>query len=565
MVHNGGYQSVLSGSDDVQRLEGRDAQSANFAAGKALSETIKTTLGPNGLDKLLVTSDGHVVVTNDGASIVDRMEITHPAAQSIVDVAERQQSRVGDGTTSAIVLAGELLANAEGLLEDGVHQTTVTRGYARAAERALDALDEQTTTVDPTDEDQLRDVAKTVITGKWDERASTFLAAKAVDVVLAIEQDGAIDAAKITRKAIPGSSYYDSEVVDGLVIDMNTSSTTSVSPEPGPPDAIADATVALIDGQLTIETATGQGAVSVESPEDLHAFREYEEDVYETHVRRIVDAGADVVFCQKSIDDRVRYLLAREGVLAIERTRQDELEKLGRATGARPVGTIDDLTPEATGRARRVERRDVGTTELAVVEGRDDVEQVSLVLRGGTQHVADETKRVIDDCLRVLTCAIEDGVVVPGGGAAEIHVARDLREFASSVSDREQLAVEAFADAIEVIPRILAESSGLNPIDAVVELRARHYDGNRTAGLALESGTIDDAVARGVVEPLAVKKQAIASATEAANTLVRVDEVVSVTRDGAAHADDEHDHDHAGGLVESTEGYPWAVGHSMGH
>ncbi|MFC4542977.1 thermosome subunit alpha [Halosolutus amylolyticus] len=567
MTNGGNHRQVLSRGNGIHTLGGREAQLDNVAAAQALSEAIKTTLGPKGLDKLLVSSDGTVVVTNDGASIVDRMEIDHPAAKSIVEVAAQQDSAVGDGTTSAIVLAGELLEEAEGLLEDGLHETTIARGYTLAAERAQDTLSDRTIPVESDDYATLRAVAQTAITGKWDRAASDFLAKQTVDAVRTIERDGTVDLKRLTRKAVPGSSYYDSELVDGLVIDMESSSTTPVSPEPGLPRVFDGATVALVDDQLTIETATGQGTVSLESPADLQDLRGYERAVYERYVDRITDAGADVVFCQKAIDDMVRYLLTKHGVLAVERTRQDELEKLGRATGARPVGTVDDLTAADIGRARRVERRGVGPTDVAIVDGGTDADQVTLLLRGGTRQVADETKRVVDGCIHVLTRTIEDGAVVPGGGATEISVASDLRGYATTVSGREQLAVEAFADAIEAIPRILAASAGLDPIDALVELRARHHDGDHTAGLRLdaESGRIGDVVEGGILEPRAVTERAIASAAEAANLLVRVDEVVAVSRDADEDAHD-HEHDHGpDGVVEGSGGYPWAIGHSMGH
>lgn len=567
MEYDGTDRSILVQNQDVHRLEGRDARTDNFAAAKALSDAIASTLGPKGLDKLLVTSDGTGVVTNDGASIVDRMEIVHPAAQSVVDVSSQQDSRVGDGTTSTIVLTGALLTEAESLLESGLHQTSVARGYTLAAERATETLRERTIPVDPADEEQLRSIAETAITGKWNQRASEFLAEKTVDAVRAIQRDRTVELKRLTRKAIPGGSYYDSDVINGLMIDMESSSTTTVSPEPGPPDAFDDATIALVDDQLTIETASGQGAVSLESPDDLQALRSYERDVYEGYVDRIVETGADVVFCQKSIDDMVRYLLARAGVLAVERTRQDELEKLGRATGAHPVGTVDDLTKGDVGRARRIDRRDLGPTEVVVVDGGPGVEQASLILRGGTQQVADEAKRVVDGCFHVLSHAIEDGRAVPGGGAIEVELASDLRSYAASVSGREQLAIEAFADALEAIPRQLAVSGGLDPIDTIVDLRTSHDDGELATGLVFEgeSGTTDDVREHGIIEPLAVKARTITGATEAANLLVRVDDVVATS--GEEPGDEgEHDHDHGpSGLVKSDEGYPWAVGHSMGH
>lgn len=559
-----GLQSLLYGSRAADALTGSEARTVNFGACRALAEMVRTTLGPNGLDKLLITSDGKAIVTNDGASIIDRMEIDHPAGEMLVRVAE-SQARSGDGTTTAVVLAGELLTAAETLLERGVHQTTVIQGYSLATSRAREALREQAVTVEPADTQQLRDIAETVITGKWDGDASEFLAGKTVDAVSAVRQEEGVSFEKITRKAIPGRSYYDSEIIDGIIINLDTSSTTAVSPETELPRTFTDATVALVDDQLTIESATGQGAVNPETPDQLQAFRDYERDVYENHVERIVAAGADVVFCQKSIDDPVRYLLADEGVLAVERTRQDELHKLARATGAHVVGSVFDLRPEDVGRATAFERRDLGTTELAVVTGSRNVDQVSLLLRGGTEHVADETKRVIDSCFYVLKHALEDGFVLPGGGAAEIHVARTLREYATSVSGKEQLAIEAYADAIEVVPRTLAESAGFDPIDVLVELRTAHHDGTVTAGLTLDTGGTGDMLSRGVIEPLAVKERALVSASEATNLLVRVDDVLPSSHDGGDHHDehhDEHDHQHGpGGLVESPHGYPWTLGH----
>lgn len=543
--------------------EADDARAGNIAAGRALSETIRTTLGPKGLDKMLVTSDGTVVVTNDGASILDRMDIDHPAARAIVETAEQQDRRAADGTTTAVMLAGELLAEAESLLERGLHPTNVVEGYAWAGSRAVESLAESALDVDPDDETRLREIARTVITGKWDEEATEFLAGLAVDTVRSTGASDRVDLETITRKTISGGSFYDSERIDGLLIDMESSSTDVVSPG-ALPRRIEGATVALVDDQLTIETATGTGTVTVDSPEQLAAFREYEDEIYEAYVGDIAATGADVVFCQKGIDDPVRAMLAREGILAVERTRQDELYKLARATGARYVASTDELTPAHAGEAAVVDRRPVGDREVTVVRADEDAEQVSLLLRGGTEHVAEETKRLLDDCIYVLKFAVERGRVVPGGGATETSLAGTLRTEAAALEGREQLAAEAFADALEVVPRTLAETAGLDPIDAVVELRARHHGGEATAGVAVTDGRIDDVLPRGVLEPLVVKERAITGAMEAATTLLRIDEVIPTSAD--EEETDDHDHGSGpGGLVESTEGYPWAVGHSMGH
>jgi thermosome len=554
-------------SDEVStadRVTGRDARAANISAGRALSELLRTTLGPRGLDKMLVGSNGKVVVTNDGASMLDRLDVDHPIATVLVDIASQQEDRTGDGTTTAVVLAGELLAAAEDLLDRGLHPTTIVEGYHRAVRRAVETLDRDAIAVDGTDPERLREVARTVITGKWDEEATAFLARRVVETVQAIRDEHAVDFEKITRKTAAGGDVFDARVVDGLLIDMGESSTDVVSPDPGPPRRIEGAAVALVDDQLTIETATGQGAVTVESPAQLEEFRAYEDEVYASQVERLASVGADVVFCQKGIDDRVRYLLAKEGILAVERTRQDELYKLGRATGAEYVESVEELTPAHTGRAGVVEQRTVGPTQFTVVSDADGFDQVSLLLRGGTEHVADEVKRLVDDCFHVLKLVIEEGRVVPGGGATEAHLARDLRDYATGVPRREQLAIDAFADGLDAIPRTLAETAGLDPVDSLLELRARHHRGEHRAGLDLDAGAVTDVVERGVVEPVAVKRRAIDSAAEAANLILRVDDVVAGSVDEDGHTEDDHAHG-PGEFVESTEGYPWAVGHSMGH
>lgn len=544
--------------------ESRDEPSVNFEAGCQLAETVRTTLGPKGLDKMLVNSDGRIVVTNDGASILDRMEIDHPAAKLVAEVADQQDRKAGDGTTSAVVIAGELLREAASLREKGVHPTKISEGYHLAAVRSRELLEEQTVSVTLTD-DLLEDIARTVVTGKWDADATDFLAERAVEAVRAIERDGRVGFERITRKTLPGGSFYDSEVVEGLLIDLEESSTDVVSPTELPRE-FTDATVALLDEELSTDEPTGLGTVSLDSHEDYKAFSEYERDVYEGYVSRLVDVGADVVFCQQSIDDPVRYGLAEEGILAVERTRRDELHKLARATGAQPV-TIENLTQATVGRATSVERRPVNATEVVVVSGFDEFDQISLLFRGGTEHVAEETRRVLDDCFHALKFAIEDEALVPGGGAVEVELARRLRSEAADLDGKEQLAVEGFANALETIPRTLAQTAGMDPIDALVELRAAHDDGDPRTGLDLDAASVADVTELGVLEPLYVKRRSINGAAEAANIVVRIDDTIPVTRDEDEHG---HDHDHEddhgpGDLVHSTEGYPWALGHSMGH
>jgi len=538
---------------------------SNIRAGKQLADTVRTTLGPKGLDKLLVTSDGRIVVTNDGASILDRINIEHPAAKLVAEVAEQQGSGPGDGTTSAVLLTGELLSEAESLLEQNVHPTKIIQGYHIAASYAKKQLSEQTVPIDTDDDEQLRNIARTVVTGKWDKSGTDFLAKRAVETVRTIERDDRIAFEKITRKTSPGGSFYDSEVIDGLVIDMEESPTDIVSPEAQLPTQYRDATVALIDEELSVDEPTGVGAVNPDSHEGYKNFQEREERIYDGYIDAIESIGADVVFCQQSIDKPVRYGLAKSGIMAIERTRRDELNKLARSTGAQAV-LVEDLTPATVGRASSIERRSVGETDITVVSGIDELDHVSLLFRGGTKHVAEETKRKLDDCFFVLKLAIEDEALLPGGGATEAELARKLRTKSTEYHGKEQLAIESFADALETIPRTLATSAGMNPIDALVELRRAHDSGKHAAGVNLEANTIDDMAEQSVLEPLYVKQRLIGSATEATNMVLRIDDALSVS--GHNGDGDEHDHGHEhgpGGMVQSTEGYPWAVGHSMGH
>lgn len=552
-------QPAVNGT--TERLKGRDAQKANFSAGQTLAGVIRTTLGPSGMDKMLVTSDGKIIVTNDGASILDRMEIDHPAAKMVMQVAETQADATGDGTTTAVILTSELLGAAEALIDQGLHPTTIADGYRLAAERVLETLEKEAIEIDARNLDRLQDIVRTVITGKWEGADAQLLAEIAVEAVQAIEQNGTVDRRNITNQAVAGGGYRDSEVIDGLVIDLESSSTSIVAPEAELPQQIEDATIALVDDQLTIETVDGLGTVSLDTPEQRQAFLNYEDEVYEEYVATIADAGADVVFCQKSIDDPIRYLLARENIIAVERTRKDELIKLGHATGAQYVGTVDQLTAMDTGHAGLVERRSVGNRELAIVSECLNSKQVSILLRGGTKHINEEMKRVLDDCLGALILAIETQVVLPGGGAAEVMLAEDLRKHAKGINEREQLAIEAFSDALETLPRTLAKNAGMDPIDALVDVRRRQHEGNVTIGLDILNGEIGDMETTGVLEPLGIKQRAITNAYEAATMLIRIDDIIAAAPDTDTGEDEEEDSDT---LHTATGGYPWSIGHSMG-
>lgn len=564
MSDNAVQQPQLPTAADVDGYPNDDPHIANFRAVIALSNGVKNTLGPKGLDKLLITDDGKIIATNDGASIIDRMDIDHPAAKMATNIIEEQRLRAGDGTTTAIVLIGSLFNSAVNMINRGVHPNDLIRGNRLAAEQAIDVLTQQT--VDTSiDREQLKTIAQTAINGKWNSDGREFIASKAVEAVLSIERDGAVDFGAITRKGIKGGSYYDSKVIDGLVIDTGSSSTSSVSPAVNAQNQSENVSIALIDNGLTIDTASGQGTVTLDCPSHRNELYDYEDETYLKHANKIIESGADIVFCQQSIDDPVKYRLAQEDVLAIERTRRDEFEKLKRITGAEPTAGSKYLSAGDTGTAAAINQQTIAGTDLVVVHSDEETMHSSLLLRGGTGHVVEETKRVIDDCLFVLRLSLRDDAVVPGGGATEVAVARELRQHARTHSGREQLAIEAYADAIEVIPKTLATTAGYDPIDTLVSLRKAHYGGRNSFGLNLSTGEPMNMVDAGVIEPVAVKRRIITSVTEVANLLLRVDDVLPAEKNQDGDEAD-HDHDHnSEATVTQEDGYPWAVGHSMGH
>ncbi|SFG07651.1 Chaperonin GroEL (HSP60 family) [Halopelagius inordinatus] len=540
-----------------------DAVSRNIAAGVALSEVLRTTLGPKGRDKMLV-GDGTVVLTNDGASIVDRIDVESPAANVVAGVARSQGGEVGDGSTSAIVLAGALLKEAESLLEEGFHPTTVVTGYRTASRRARDTLADVASVADPEDRSVLRDVAAATITGRWDEERSTFLADLSARAYLAVRGDDGPRLGNVTVHGVPGAATTDSELLDGLVVDTDRSSTSlSDVPEPAP-RRVTDARVAIVDDQLTVREPDATSGYTFEDAEDLRRAQEFETDEYRRYERALTTRGVDVLFCQKSVDERLRARLAREGILVFERTRQDEVRKLERATGASAVMRLEDLSAESVGRADAVVRTELAGTEFVTVREASS-SQVSLLLRGGTDHVVDETERIVVDAVSLLATFEDRPRLVPGGGATEIALARDLRSYAPTVAGREQFAVEAFADALERIPFTLAQNAGMDPIDALLELRRRHDGGDGGVGVAADDGTIDDVTARGVSEPLRLKDRVVANATDAAGFLLRIDEIIQTNKSPSSHGSEEgHDHDHShagGGLRSDPHGYPWAIGH----
>ncbi len=520
-------QPILILPEGATRVIGRDAQRLNIMAAKAVAEIVRTTLGPKGMDKMLVDSLGDVVITNDGVTILETMEIEHPAAKMIVEVAKAQENEVGDGTTTATVLAGELLKKAEELLDQDIHPTIIARGYKIAAEKAMEIIDEMAIPVDEKDLEMLKKIVKTSMNGRGTESGIEKLSELVVNAVLKIKEevDGKvvidIDNIKIEKKA--GGSLSDSELIEGVVLDKERV-------HPGMPRVVEKARIALLNVPLEVKEPETDAQIQITDPEKLEAFLEKEEEMIKKMVQKIKEVGANVVFCQKGIDDLAQHLLAKEGIFAVRRVKKSDMKVLAKATGARIVTDLRDLTKEDLGYAERVEERKVAGEPMVFVEGCKDPKAVTILLRGGTEHVVDEAERSVKDAMKVLAATLKDGKVVPGGGAVEIELAIQLAKYAPKVGGREQLAVEAFAKALEIIPRSLAENAGLSAIDLLVKAKAEHEKGKRYAGIDVFEGDVIDMMEKGVIEPAKVKKQAIKSASEAAIMLLKIDDVIAASK-----------------------------------
>jgi thermosome len=513
-------QPILILKEGSQRTKGREAQSMNILAARAVAAAVRTTLGPKGMDKMLVDSLGDVVITNDGVTILKEMDIEHPAAKMMVEVSKTQDEEVGDGTTTAVVIAGELLGNAEKLIEQKIHPTVVVSGYKLAAKKAEEVLKNIAIDVDISNEKLLKQVALTAITGKGAETAKDEISDICVRAVKAIVENGKADIENIQIQKIEGGSTSDSRLVEGIVIDKEVV-------HPHMPKRVENAKILLLDVALEYKKTEVDAEISITSPDQLKAFLDEEERILKSMVDKIAATGANVVLCQKGIDDIAQHYLAKANILAARRIKESDMEKLARATGATIAKSLEGVSAKDLGQAGLVEERKYGEEEMIFVEQCKNPKAVTILLRGGSEHVVDELERGVNDGLRVVEAAIEDGKLVAGGGAAEVEVALRLREYAATVGGREQLAIEAFADAIEVIPKTLAENAGLDPIDTIVDLRAEHEKGNKHAGLNVYTGKVIDMFKEGVVEPLRVKTQAIHSASEAATMILRIDDVIA--------------------------------------
>jgi thermosome len=517
-----GGQPLFILAEDTTRTRGSDAQGSNIAAGRAIAEAVRTTLGPRGMDKLLVDSSGTVVITNDGATILSEMDIEHPAAEMLVEVARSQEDEVGDGTTTAAVLAGQLLAKAEDLLEDDVHPTAIVEGYRAAADVALETI-ESLQLEDDVDEDLLKAVATSSMTGKGTGGitidALAELVVNAVSHVTSEENDVERDDVHVFTKV--GGSASDTELVTGIVLDKER-----VHDEM--PREVTDATVAVLDVDLDVKEASGDVEYRIDSPEALEKVMAAEDSERRAVAKTIVDAGIDVVFTTDDVDDHVAALLADEGVLVFEGVKNDDARAIARASGSKRLGSIDDLDSEDFGQLESVSVRKFGDDELAFVEGGAAAHAVTMFVRGGTEHVVDELERALEDAIDVVAVAAETGAIVPGAGATEVAIADAIRDASAGITGRQQLAAEAFAEAVEVLPRTLAENAGMDPIDVLVDLRAFHEHGD-VLGVVVdgESTTVANPLDYGVVDPAAVKTEAVSSATEAATMIVRIDDIIA--------------------------------------
>jgi thermosome len=516
---------VLILKEGTQRSTGRDAQRNNILAAKVVAETVKTTLGPRGMDKMLVSTIGDVVITNDGATIMKELDVQHPAAKMLVEVAKTQDNEVGDGTTTAVVLTGELLDKAEKLLDKDVHPTVIVEGYKKASDKAMQILSGLAEKIDPNDAETLRKIAITAMGTKSISGAKEYLAKIAVDAALQVKEtrDGKdkvdIDLVKVLKKH--GKSIEETELVKGIVIDKEIA-------HPQMPKRIENGKIALLNAKLEIEKTEFDAKININNPEQMKLFLDEEERMLKEMVDQVSGSGANFVICEKSIDDIALHFLSKKGIAALKNASSGDMEKLAKATGAKIVANLKDLAASSLGEAKLIEEIKVGDDKLTYIRDAKNPMAVTVVLRGGTEHVVDEAERSLHDALCVVRDAVEDSKIVAGGGAPEAEAAKQLRDYAVKVGGREQLAIEAFSDALESIPLALAENAGLDPIDIMVDMRAKHENpNNKWYGVDVYSGEIKDTRNLNVLEPLRVKLQVVKSATEAASMILRIDDVVA--------------------------------------
>jgi thermosome len=519
-----GGTPVLILKEGSSRSRGREAQHANIMAAKVVAETVKSALGPKGMDKMLVDSFGDVTITSDGRTILDEMDIQHPAAKMMVEVAKTQDNEAGDGTTTAVITSGELLNKAEELIEKNVHPTIIIDGYKKASEKALEVLEKIAIPTESKVEEYSKKAAMTSMASKLVAEHREHLAELAVKAILAVaEKEGSkykvdIDDVKVEKK--PGESIKETKLIQGIVLDKEVSHS-------GMPKRVEKAKIALLDAALEIEKTEFDAKINIESPEQMEAFLKQEEEMLREMVDKIVTAGANVVLCQKGIDDMAQHFLARKGVLAARRIKKSDMEKLAKATGGKVVTNLNAISSADLGYASLVEERKIGEDKMTFVEGCKHPRSVTILVRGGTERIVDEAERSLHDALCVVRDVVEEPKILAGGGAPELEVSKMLKKYAETLPGREQLAVKSFAEALEAVPVTLTENAGLDPIDILSELRVRHEKGETWAGIEVHSGKVQDMNQSGVFEPLAVKKQIVKSAAEAASMILKIDDVIA--------------------------------------
>jgi len=503
--------------------------SNNIAAAIVIAEAVRTSLGPRGMDKMLVDQFGDVVITNDGATILKEIDVQHPAAKMMVEVAKTQDSEVGDGTTTSVILAGELLKRAKKLIEQKIHPTVITEGFRKAADKAVEILDEMSEKSGIDDEKGLLNTAMTCMSSKIVSESKEGLAKLCMDAIKAIAEKNAdgewvadIDKVQIQKKQ--GESIDETSLIKGIILDKEVVS-------PGMPKLVENAKILLLQSAVEIEKTEFDAKLQITSPEQIQEFLDEEEKMLRTMVEKIVNSGAKVLICQKGIDDLAQHFLSKAGIMVVRRVKKSDIEKLSKATGGMIFTGLDDLSEDKLGWAGIVEERKIMNDSWIFIEKCKDPKSVVILIRGGTELVIDEVERAIHDALCVVRDVVEDQKIVGGGGAPEIEVAIQLRKYSSSLGGREQLAVEVFADSLDIVPKTLSENAGLDQIDTLMKLRAAHQQGNKFAGIDLDTGdVVNDMMANEVVEPTVVKVQAIKSSVEAASMILRIDDVIASTR-----------------------------------
>lgn len=517
-------QPVLILKEGSSRSQGKEAQKNNIMAAKIVAHAVRSSMGPKGMEKMLVDSMGDVTITSDGHTILKEMEVEHPAAKMMVEVSKIQDDEVGDGTTSAVVVAGELLSKAEELLEQNLHPTIIVEGYRKAANKALETLEKIAIPVEPTDNESLKKIAMTSMASKLVSENREQLAELSVDAILHAAQKVAgeyrVDLDDIMIEKKPGESVASTKLIEGIV--LNKEAVHSDMPK-----RVEKANIALLNSALEVKKTEFDAKINIDDPTQMEAFLHEEENMLRSMVEKISSAGANVVVCQKGIDDMAQHFLAKKGILAVKQAKESDMSKLAKATGGKVATTLDELTKDDLGYARVAEERKIGEDKMTFIEGCRNPKAVAILIRGGTQRIVDEAERSIHDALCVVRDVVQEPKIVAGGGAPEEEMAKALRKYSETLPGREQLAVMSFAEAIEIVPITLGENAGLDPIDILSNLKVQHEQGNTWVGVNVFSGKVEDMEKLEILEPLAVKKQMIKSATEAAAMILRIDDVIA--------------------------------------